>query len=34
MPAQYREVADALDAWLGHEDGDGQGDGDRPVDGP
>jgi integrase len=34
MPAQYREVADALDAWLGHEDGDGQGeDDDGQVEG-
>ena len=24
MPAQYREVADALDEWLGGEDDDGQ----------
>jgi hypothetical protein len=32
-------VADALDAWLGHEDGEDQGDEDqgdedRPVEGP
>jgi integrase len=34
MPAQYREVADTLDAWLGdpHED-DGQGDEDSRADG-
>jgi integrase len=33
MPAQYREVADALDVWLGHEDDDGQGDEGGPVEG-
>ncbi len=33
MPAQYREVADALDAWLGHEDRDGQGDEDGQGEG-
>jgi hypothetical protein len=32
MPAQYNEVADVLDAWLGHEDGDGQGDEDDQAD--
>ena len=30
MPAQYREVAGALDAWLGGGDDDGQGDEDDP----
>jgi integrase len=34
MPAQYREVADTLDAWLGHpHEDDGQGGEDDRADG-